>query len=80
LFSILCAYGRYKRDALESSTIVCSAETQGRRCGATARVLSAHYVYKPASKNAQQLLVEARYQIHCPKCGPRTQVEYFENA
>jgi len=54
--------------------------TAGGRGGARARVLNAHYVYKPDTKDAGQLLVEAKYEIVCPKCGPRMQMEYFTNS
>jgi hypothetical protein len=65
---------------VDSPQIVCNAMTPGGRCGATARVLNAHYVYKPDMKDAGQVLVEAKYEVVCPTCGPRMQVEYFANA
>jgi hypothetical protein len=64
---------------LDALTIVCSAVRSGAPCGATAKVLIAHYVYKPkhggGRDGPQEELAEIRYSISCPKCGQRTQVE-----
>jgi hypothetical protein len=65
---------------LDTPTIACNAETPTGRCEAAAQVLNAHYVYKPDAKDAGQVLVEARYEIVCPQCGPRMQVECFTNS
>jgi hypothetical protein len=60
-------------------TIVCDAQTPQGPCGSVARVRQAHYEYRPRPWNpadgVQQELIETRYEIECPRCGNRVQVE-----
>jgi len=64
---------------MQPVTIICDAQTSQGLCGATAVIRNAHYVYRPkrtaSRQEFQQELVEARYEIDCPNCGRRTQVE-----
>ena len=48
------------------------------KCGSAALVRTAHYVYdrEPSTNLEREVTIrEARYEIECPKCGHRTQVE-----
>jgi len=65
---------------MQPVTIICDAQTSQGLCGATAIIRKAHYVYRPkrtaSRQEFQQELVEARYEIDCPNCGRRMQVEW----
>jgi hypothetical protein len=54
----------------------------GRVCGAQATVRQVHYKYTAQlvrrQGEFQQVLSEAQYEISCPRCGWRTQVETLE--
>ena len=55
-----------------------AALPNGTQCAELARVIGVQYHYGPRpSKDGslEQHLNEAHYQIHCPKCGVRKQVE-----
>ena len=61
-------------------TVTCDNEdASGKACGALAVVLKAQYKYDtlsfPKGRGFGPELVEVRYQIECPKCGTRKQVE-----
>jgi len=60
--------------------ITCDKEgAQGKVCGAVALVLKVQYKYDTLSfskgRGFGPKLVETRYEIECPKCGKRKQVE-----
>jgi hypothetical protein len=60
--------------------IKCDSQgAEGPPCGADALVHLVHYVYsreqKPGQPAASHVLRETRYEIDCPRCGRRTQVE-----
>jgi hypothetical protein len=53
-----------------------------RLCGASVVLLKAEYSYRStpiagAPFPQQRTLVEAKYEIDCPNCGKRTQIEKF---
>jgi hypothetical protein len=61
-------------------TIVCNGgASRGRRCGAEAEIRQVHYRYVTeadhSSGELRQVLYETHYDIDCPTCGRRTQVE-----
>jgi len=66
---------------MHSRTISCHAVTPEKGvCDARALVHEVHYVYSPspgggAPGDFERVLTEIRYDIDCPKCGYRTQVE-----
>jgi hypothetical protein len=64
---------------LQGLTIVCSKlGADGKPCGATAVVTRATYEYANVDFTRPGHcpdLVEAKYEIQCPKCGPRVQFE-----
>jgi len=66
--------------AMQPTTIICDGrDSEGRPCGATAEVRRVHYKYVPHLDRPlgemQQVLSETHYEIDCPHCGWRTQVE-----
>jgi hypothetical protein len=65
---------------MQPATIECdAADAQGRPCGEIADVHEVHYKYSPAIERGpfslDRVLVEVRYDIDCPRCGYRTQIE-----
>jgi len=65
------------------TTIACdSRDSEGRLCGATAEVRRIHYKYVPQvfRGEVEQVLSETHYDIECPRCGWRTQIEKAEMA
>jgi hypothetical protein len=64
---------------MHSPTILCDAHTPEGSCGSVVRIRQAHYEYRPRPWNTadgiQQELIETRYEIECPRCGYRVQVE-----
>ena len=65
---------------MAATTVECDArDSQGRPCGAIALVTKVHYKYVPhrtgSSGEVEQVLEETHYDIECPKCGPRRQVQ-----
>ncbi|HEX6961197.1 MAG TPA: hypothetical protein VF175_04975 [Lacipirellula sp.] len=67
----------------QPTTLLCEAEVgQGRQCGAEAKVRCVHYRYTARLDRrlgeVQQVLSEAIYEIACPRCGWRTQVQKVE--
>ena len=69
--------------SMQPTTILCNArDAEGRVCGATAEVRQVHYKYVPHLDRPrgqfEQVLSETHYEIDCPRCGWRTQVEITE--
>jgi hypothetical protein len=65
------------------ATLICDGrDSEGRVCGATAEVRKVHYRYVPQrvgrNGDIEQVLSETHYEIDCPRCGWRTQVEKSE--
>jgi hypothetical protein len=65
---------------LQPAAIRCTAgQTWGRTCGAEAAVRQVHYRYVTETDwtagELRQVLSETHYDIECPHCGRRTQVE-----
>jgi hypothetical protein len=65
---------------MQPSMILCDGrDANGRPCGAEAEVRRVHYKYVSEFKrpfgDVQQVLSETQYEIECPRCGWRTQVE-----
>jgi hypothetical protein len=64
---------------MQPATITCDSHaSQSARCGETALVRAVSYVYARERESAAPVLREAHYQIDCPRCGQRTQIERFE--
>jgi hypothetical protein len=66
--------------AAQPSMLACDARTgSGESCGADAQVRRVHYKYTARLNRrlgeVQQVLSEVQYEINCPRCGWRTQVE-----
>jgi hypothetical protein len=79
------AMSREGATSMQPTTILCDAhDAQGRVCGATAEVRQVHYKYVPhldrQRAEFQQVLSETHYEIDCPRCGWRTQVETVDLA
>jgi hypothetical protein len=73
----------YQLRTMQPTTIECDAsDAKGHPCGETAAVHEVHYKYAPTIYrrpfNLDRVLVEIRYDIDCPRCGYRTQVEFVE--
>jgi hypothetical protein len=67
----------------QPTTLPCEAPAgDGQRCGAEALVRRVHYRYTATLNRqlgeVQQVLSEAIYEINCPHCGWRTQVQKVE--
>jgi DNA-directed RNA polymerase subunit RPC12/RpoP len=67
---------------LQGLTVVCDNQNNdGTPCGATAIVIRAAYAYEEVdflTTGQLPTLLEARYEIQCPNCGHRRQVEKAE--
>jgi len=68
---------------MHPATIICDNRVRdSARCGETALVRCISYVYSreadAGSVAAGPVLREAHYQINCPRCGQRKQIERFE--
>jgi hypothetical protein len=70
---------------LQGLTVVCdNQKPDGTICGTTAIVVRASYEYEnvdfvhPDPQNALPSLKESRFEIECPNCGHRRQVEKAE--
>jgi hypothetical protein len=66
--------------AAQPSMVVCDGRAgDGKSCGAEAQVRRVHYKYMARLNRRigeiQQVLSEVQYEINCPRCGWRTQVE-----
>jgi len=60
---------------MQPDIILCTARAaDGRMCGETTEVREVHYRFTPRLA-AAQVLTEIRYDVNCPICGHRTQVE-----
>jgi hypothetical protein len=61
------------------TTILCDGHTRGGPCGEEAVIRQVHYVYQPRfgapREEVLQELVETRYDIDCPHCGARVQID-----
>jgi hypothetical protein len=69
--------------SMSHSTIRCdSLDPSGVPCGAEALVERVHYMYvteqESSTGDLRRVLSEMHYEIRCPRCGPRTQVEKAE--
>jgi hypothetical protein len=65
---------------MQPATMICAnLRADGASCGETALVHVVHYVYRPAEVSegfaANHKLTESHYEIVCPRCGRRTQIE-----
>jgi hypothetical protein len=65
---------------MEAATVICnSIMPSGASCGERAVVLKAHYLYDTRVYQGpggyQHTLRETHYEIECPHCGRRTQIE-----
>jgi hypothetical protein len=63
---------------MQPETIICDNRTvEGAPCGRRALVHMIHYVYRtertPGHSSLTHVLLEADYDIECPRCGHRTQ-------
>jgi hypothetical protein len=70
---------------MQLTTIECDAtDADGRPCGEIAAVHEVHYKYAPTIQRRpftlDRVLVEIRYDIDCPRCGYRTQLEPVEQS
>src|SRR5688572_32952036 len=68
------------RPPMHPVTLTCAnPRADGSRCGETALVHVVHYVYRPAGEQGwmggEHELSETQYEIDCPRCGHRTQIE-----
>jgi hypothetical protein len=64
---------------MQPATIICDSRlSQAARCGETALVRAVSYVYERERYSPAPVLREAQFQIDCPRCGQRTQVERFD--
>jgi hypothetical protein len=68
---------------MQPTMIVCDGrDAKGNICGAAAEVRRVHYKYVAELElplgELQQVLSETQYEIECPRCGWRTQVEKIE--
>jgi phage terminase large subunit GpA-like protein len=68
---------------MQPATIICENRfSDSARCGETALVRGVRYVYARTTgsdvESAQPVLREAHFQIECPRCGERQQVERFD--
>ncbi|RIK76582.1 MAG: hypothetical protein DCC67_13705 [Planctomycetota bacterium] len=66
---------------MEPATIACDGrDPAGRRCGAEALIRRIDYRYTTEvdilQGEARQVLHETHYEVDCPVCGLRTQVEH----
>jgi hypothetical protein len=66
--------------AAQPSVLICDGRTvSGDSCGAEAQVRRVHYRYEARLNRrlgeVQQVLSGVEYEINCPRCGWRTQVE-----
>ena len=78
-------YGKdYSQGAtMQPAMIVCDGrDPNGRPCGAEAEVRRVHYKYVAEMERqlgeVQQVLSETQYEIECPRCGWRTQIQRVE--
>jgi hypothetical protein len=65
---------------VEAARVICDAiRPGGHRCGERAIVLKAQYFYDTRPHRGpggyQHTLRETHYEIECPHCGRRTQIE-----
>jgi hypothetical protein len=68
---------------MQPTMIACNGrDAHGNICGAEAEVRRVHYKYVAEREgrlgDVQQVLSETQYEIECPRCGWRTQVEKVE--
>jgi hypothetical protein len=66
-------------------TVLCDAPSaDGGLCGARAVVHEVHYKYSPYANrrpfDVDRVLTEIHYDVDCPRCGYRTQIEKVSEA